>query len=410
MAEKKKIRAEYAKQYRKAKKKDKTKILDDYLKLLGGGNRKYAIWTLNREGKKQLRFIGGENVNVIISSTVRKKRVYKKYYDEAVAQVLIKLWKFFRYICGERLVPLLRANLDVISRKKRFGIKPEVKKKLATISRSTVERLLTEERKKYKLKGKSTTKKGTLLKNQIPVRRFWAWDEKQPGFCEIDTISHDGGGEINSHYAWTLTATDVALCWTEVRALKNKAQKWTLQAADDIFKTFPVPIKGFDSDSGGEFINLYFKKYCEERQINFTRGRARRSNDNCYVEQKNGDVVRKTVEYFRYEGDEAVAALQKVYSYLNPLINYFYPTKKTIAKKTLPNGKVKKIFEKRLKTPYERVLEHPDVSDEHKLRVKKIKEILDIVTVQENLEKACEELYYIASKNGVVPVKKQRNG
>jgi len=410
MAEKKKIRAEYAKQYRRAKKKDKTKILDEYLKLLGGGNRKYAIYALNREGKKQLRFIDGENVNVVISSTVRKKRVYKKYYDEAVAQVLIKLWKFFRYICAERLVPLLRANLDMISRKKRFGITAEVKKKLTTISRSTVERLLTEERKKHKLKGKSTTKKGTLLKNQIPVRRFWAWDEKQPGFCEIDTISHDGGGEINSHYAWTLTATDVALCWTEVRALKNKAQKWTMEAVDDIFKTFPVPIKGFDSDSGGEFINLYFKKYCEERQINFTRGRARRSNDNCYVEQKNGDVVRKTVEYFRYEGDEAVAALQKVYSYLNPLINYFYPTKKTIDKKNLPNGKIKKIFEKQLKTPYERVLEHPDVSDEDKLRVRKIKETLDIVTVQENLEKACEELYYIASKNGVVPIKKQRNG
>ena len=186
------------------KKKDKTRILDEYLKLLGGGNRKYAIWTLNREGKNQLRFIGGENVNVIISSTVRKKRIYKKYYDEAVAQVLIKLWKFFRYICGERLVPMLRANLDVISRKKRFGITAEVKKKLACISRSTVERLLTEERKKHKLKGKSTTKKGTLLKNQIPVRRFWAWDEKQPGFCEIDTISHDGGGEINSHYVGTL--------------------------------------------------------------------------------------------------------------------------------------------------------------------------------------------------------------
>jgi hypothetical protein len=281
MAEKKKIRAEYAKKYRKAKKAEKTKILNEYLELIEKGNRKYEIYMLNREGKKQLRFIGGKNVNVIISSSTHRKRVYKKYYDDEVARVLISLWKFFRYICGERLVPLLRANLDVISRKKRFGITAEVKKKLSTISRSTVERLLTEERKKHKLKGKSTTKKGTLLKNRIPVRRFWAWDEKQPGFCEIDTVSHDGGGEINSHYAWTLTATDVALCWTEVRALKNKAQKWTMEAADDINKTFPVPIRGFDSDSGGEFINLHFKKYCEENKINFTRGRARHSNDNC---------------------------------------------------------------------------------------------------------------------------------
>jgi transposase InsO family protein len=410
MAEKRTIRAEYAKQYRKAKKNEKTKILDDYLKLFGGGNRKYAIYLLNREGKKQLHFIDGENINVIISSATRKKRVYKKYYNQEVAKVIINLWKFFRYICGERLVPLLRANLDVISRKKRFGITAEVKKKLSTISRSTVERLLTEERKRHKLKGKSTTKKGTLLKNQIPVRRFWAWDEKQPGFCEIDTISHDGGGEINSHHAWTLTATDVALCWTEVRALKNKAQKWTMEAADDIYKTFPVPIRGFDSDSGSEFINHYFKKYCEERRINFTRGRARHSNDNCYVEQKNGDVVRKTVEYFRYEGDEAAPALEKVYSFLNPLTNYFYPTKKTIDKISLQNGKVKKIFEKQLKTPYERVLEHPDVSDENKIRLRKIKASLDIVALQENFEKACEGLFYIAGKNGVGPSKRQGNG
>jgi len=403
MAERKKIRAEYAKRYHKAKKPEKTKILNEYLELLGKGSRKYAIFILNKEGKKQLRFIDGKNVNVIITGKHRKKRVYKKYYDDEVAAVLIKLWKFFRYVCGERLVPLLQANIDAISRKRRFGITPEIKEKLSTISRSTIERLLTEERKKHKLKGKSTTKKGTLLKNQIPVRKFWAWNDKQPGFCEIDTVSHDGGGEINSHYAWSLTATDVALCWTEARAIKNKAQKWTMEAADDIYRAFPVPIKGFDSDSGGEFINQYFKKYCEDHKINFTRGRARYSNDNCFVEQKNGDVIRKTVEYFRYEGDEAFLALKKVYSYLNPLINYFYPTKKTIDKKTLPNGKVKKIFEKLLKTPYERLLEHPAVSEQDKKRAMRIKATLDIVALHEKLEKACEELFSIATKKAGSP-------
>jgi len=410
MAEKKKIRAEYAKRYRKANKADKTKILDEYLKLMGKGNRKYAIVILNREGKKQLRLIDNKYVNVEVTSASRRKREYKKYYDREVAEALIKVWRFFRYICGERLVPLLRANLDVISRKRRFGITAEVKKKLSTISRATVERLLTEERKKHKLKGKSTTKKGTLLKNQIPVRIFWAWDEKQPGFCEIDTVSHDGGGEINPYYAWTLTLTDVSLCWTEVRALKNKAQKWTMEAAGDIYEAFPVPIKGIDSDSGSEFINQYFKKWCEERRVNFTRGRARHSNDNCFVEQKNGDVVRKTVGYFRFEGDEALAALEKVYSYLNPLVNYFYPTKKLIGKETLSNGKVKKIYEEQLKTPFQRVLEHPAISDEDKIKVKKIKKNLDIVTIQENLEKACQELDYIVMKNHACPSLGQRNG
>jgi hypothetical protein len=399
MAEKKKIRTEYAKRYRKAKKAEKTNILNEYLELIGGGNRKYAIVALNQEGKKQLRLIDGKYVNVQISSKARKKRVYPKYYDDEVSQILIKLWKFFRCICGERLVPLLQVNLDVISRKRRFRMNATVKQKLKTISRSTVERLLTEERKKHKLKGKSTTKKGTLLKNQIPVRVFWAWDERQPGFCETDTVSHDGGGIISPYYAWSLAVTDIALAWTEIRALKNKAQKWTLEAANDIYNTFPVPIQGIDSDGGSEFINQYFKKWCEEHQVTFTRGRSHHSNDNCFVEQKNGDVIRKTVGYARFEGDDAYAALQKVYSYLNPLMNFFYPTKKLIAKERLPNAKIRKVYEKVLKTPYQRLLEHQAISDTLKDRARKIKNTLDIVHLQENLEKACDELDYIASKN-----------
>jgi hypothetical protein len=73
MAERKKIRAEYAVKYRKAK---KAEILDKYLELIGKGNRKYAIFILNREGKKQLRFIGGKNVNMITTGNYRKKMVY----------------------------------------------------------------------------------------------------------------------------------------------------------------------------------------------------------------------------------------------------------------------------------------------------------------------------------------------
>jgi hypothetical protein len=255
MAEKNKIRTEYARRYRKAKKSEKTKILDGYLKLPGKGSRKYAVFTLNREGKKQFRLVDGKYVNIEISSNVRRKRVYRPYYDNEAAGVLVRLWKFSRYVRGERLVPLLRKNPDAISRKRRFRMSAEVKQKLLAISRSTVERLLAGERKKHKLKGRSTAKKGTLLKNQIPVRVFWACDEKKPGFCETDTVSHDGGGEINPYYAWTVTITDVALGWTEARALKNKAQRRTLEAACDIYDAFPVPIRGIDSDGGGELIH-----------------------------------------------------------------------------------------------------------------------------------------------------------
>jgi hypothetical protein len=412
---KNKIKTEFARRYRKANKAEKTKMLDEYLKLLGGSNRKYAVFSLNREGKKQLRLIDGKYVNVEISSTLRRKRTYKPYYDDEVAQALFKIWKFFRYICGEPLVPLLRENLDAIGRKRRFHMSAEVKQELKTISRATVERLLSGERKKHRIKGKSTAKKGALLKNQMPARVFWAWDEKKPGFRETDTVSHDGGGEITPHYAWAVTVTDVALGWTEVRALKNKAQSWTLKAASDIYDALPVPIRGIDSDfsprdGGSEFINQCFKKWCDEHGIAFTRGRSCHSNGSCFVEQKNGDVVRKTVGYARFEGDEALSALQNVYSCLNPLINYFYPAKKLIAKDKLPNGRIKKVYDKQLKTPCQRLLEHNDISDTLKERAKLTKKNLDIAHLQENLEKACDELDRAVNKNCAAPSLGGRNG
>jgi hypothetical protein len=408
MAEKKKIIREYAPRYRMAAKSEKTRLLNEYL-ALAGGNRKYAIYRLNREGKRQLRWVDGEYVNVEISGRTRKKRVYKPFYDKEVAAALVKLWRFFMQVCGERLVPLLRANIDDPQVRSKFPMSEEVRDKLKKISKSTVERLLKDEREKNKIKGTCTTKRGALLKNQIPVRVFWNWDDKKPGFCEIDTVSHDGGGAVSSEYAWSLTATDVALCWTEVRALKNKARKWTSEAIEDIRAAFPVPIRGFDSDGGPEFINWHFKAWCDKNTITFTRGRAYHSNDNCFVEQKNGDVIRKTVGYARFEGEAALGALMEVYRCLCPLLNYFYPNKKLERKETLPNGRVKKIYEKQLKTPYARVLEHPDIQDENKDRVRLIKAGLNIVDLQECLDAACNHLDRIVRRRHTVQANKQQD-
>jgi hypothetical protein len=399
MGTRKELSAEKARQYRTAKtRKDKGQILDAFIADTGY-HRKYAISILNGEGKEKVFIIDGKPVKAHAAHKTRKKRIYKRYYDEPVARAVIKLWKFFRRICGERLTPLIKENIKAICSRRRFGISKEVKAKLMKISRSTIERLITPERKKERLKGRSTTKKGTLLKNQIPVRVFWAWDDKKPGFCEIDTVSHDGGGEINSFYAWTLTVTDVCLGWTENRALKNKAEKWSFQAANDIYAHFPVPILGMDSDGGGEFINWHFKKWCEQKCITFTRGRSHHSNDNCFVEQKNGDVVRKTVGYARFEGEEVLAALNQVYSCLNPLLNYFYPSKKLSAKKVLPNGKVKKVYEKILKPPYQRLLEHPDITEEVKENCRNIKAKLDIIDLQDKLDLAVRKLDTIVLKS-----------
>lgn len=172
--------------YRKAGKKKKGEILEEFCQSTGY-HRKYAIALLRNAGKTQLRRIGKETVKVKITAKTRKKRAYQRFYDETVEQALIAIWDFFRNVCGKRLVPMIRLNLPALAGK--FGIPPDIQAKLATVSRSTVERLLRRERKAHKPKGTCSTKPGTLLKQQIPVRTFWRWDDKQPGFCEIDTVS-----------------------------------------------------------------------------------------------------------------------------------------------------------------------------------------------------------------------------
>jgi hypothetical protein len=264
--------------------------------------------------------------------------------------------------------------------------------KLARVSRSTVERMLGRERKGHKTRGTSSTKPGALLKHQISVRTFWHWEDKKAGFCEIDTVSHDGGF-AQGDYIFTLSLTDVATCWSEFRPLRNKAQKWTLKALQDIRASFPVPLKGLDSDNGAEFINWHLKDWCEANHITFTRGRQYHKNDNAFVEQKNGDIVRKTIGYGRLSGDQALAALEAVYATLNPLYNFFYPNLKCIDKLQVGQRK-RRVYEKEPKTPFQRVLEQPeaDVPLVLKGRLMEQKKSLDIVILQKRLDAALENL------------------
>ena len=389
MAEKKALTDITGPRYRKAGKAKKTLILDEFCQTTGY-NRKYAITLLRHAGKTQVRRMGGQTMKVKIAGQGRRKRVYRKYYDEPAERAILAIWGFFRRVCGKRLVPMIRANLEALAAE--FRIPAETQAKLARVSRATVERMLGRERKRRKAAGKGSTKPGTLLKWQIPVRVFWRWNDKKPGFCEIDTVSHDGGF-VQDDYAFTLSLTDVATCWSEFRALKNKAQKWTVAALQHIFDGFPVPLKGLDSDNGAEFINWHLKKWCEDRHITFTRGRHYHKNDNAFVEQKNGDIVRKTIGYGRIAGDEALAALEAVYAVLNPLQNFFYPNLKCVDKQRV-GQKTRRIYEPEAKTPFQRILELPDaeVPQVFKQRLVAHKESLNIIMLQKQLEAALERL------------------
>jgi hypothetical protein len=283
--------------------------------------------------------------------------------------VLKKLWVIMRYVCGKRMAAGLKDLVAALERHGEILLDSQTKQKLIKVSPATIDRLLAPERKKTQLKGRSTTKPGTLLKRQIEIRTFSDWDESKPGFVEIDLVAHDGGNS-SGEYCHTLDVTDVCTGWTETRAVKNRAQVWVFEALQDIQARLPFKLLGIDSDNGGEFINHHLLAYCSTQGIKFTRGRPYKKNDNCYVEEKNYSVVRKTVGYARYDTEQELRLLNELYSLLRLYTNCFLPVMK-LADKQRFGSKVKKTYDRPL-TPYRKLVQSVQVPDKAKRQLKRL--------------------------------------
>jgi len=297
MQEKKALTNEISKRYQKAEKKEKTEILNELVKTTGY-NRKYILHVLANWGKTSVIRMDGKAVKLKASPNKRRKEGGRKpkYTDDFVI-VLRTIWAFFWYRCGKILAPFMRENMIFLERP--FRVTEKDKELLLSVSPSTIDRVLKQDKKKLAFKGKSGTKPGKLLKKHIPVRTYYADADKKPGFFEIDTVHHCGTSD-SGEFCLTLTATDVYSGWVELRPTLNKAHKWVFQALLDIKSSLPFPLIGIDSDNGSEFINSAMFKWCNEEHVQFTRSRAYRKNDNCFVEQKNYTCVRNFVGYYRF--------------------------------------------------------------------------------------------------------------
>ena len=355
MKERKAVTAALAERYRKARKKQKARMLDEFTELTGY-NRDYAAWLLGWQGRRVR--LGRITLVAQLRPKLRRRPRPRKY-DSAVQEALKQVWGIMDYACGKRLAAVLPELLPILERHGEIKLPEAVREKLRVVSPATIDRLLAPERKRLSIRGRSGTKPGTLLKHQIPIRTFAEWDEQRPGFVEIDLVGHDGG-EASGEFLQTLDAVDVASGWTETQAVRNKAQVWVFEALQQIRSRLPFQLLGLDSDNGSEFINSHLLRYCRAERITFTRSRAWRKNDNCFVEQKNYSVVRRAVGYARYDTLEQLRLLNQLYSVLRLYTNFFQPVMKLIAKER--NGaKVRKTYDQP-QTPYRRVLSSPTVS------------------------------------------------
>ena len=351
--------------YKRALKKEKGGILDEFLHSTGY-NRKYAAYILRMQGKR-IRVKEG----IVIEADVKNRRNRRRprVYDDEVLKGLRKIWKMMNYICGKRLAPVMGELIVKLQQHKELDIDKEPRQKLLRISAATIDRLLLKERKKLRIKNRSRTKPGTLLKHQIPIRTFSEWDEGKPGFMEIDLVGHEGG-DASGEYMQSLNCVDVCTGWTETFAVRNKAQIWVFGGIEDMRVRLPFDLLGIDSDNGSEFINDHLFRFCKEKEITFTRSRAYRKNDSCHVEQKNYTAVRQYVGYFRYDTEEELKVMNELYRNLSLYLNYFHPVMKLKSKERI-GSRVKKRYDIP-GTPYQRVLESPEVPEQYKEKIKQV--------------------------------------
>jgi hypothetical protein len=379
-------------QYRGASKKEKCKILDQFIASTGY-SRWYARLVLRHEGR---RIQTDKQTIVVVERKLSTRRKRARCYDEKVQTALVRLWRIMDYICGKRLQPALPELLPVLERHNEFSCDRETRAKLLRISAASIDRLLRAERRKYELRGRTGTKPGTLLKKQIPIRTFAEWDEQRPGFVEIDLVAHDGGIGAGD-YGQTLDLTDIATTWTETLAVRNKAQAWVFAALKEMRQKLPFSLLGIDSDNGSEFINQYLVEYCQKQKLSFTRSRPYRKNDNCFVEQKNYSVVRRAVGYQRYDTEAQLNLLNELYATLRLYSNFFQPTMKLKAKERV-GSKVIKRYD-RAQTPYQRVLAAVQVSEAEKQRLRAKYKTLNPAALKRKLMRLQERLMKSPTKS-----------
>jgi hypothetical protein len=364
--------------YRKADGKSRPGMLDEFC-LTTGYNRKYAIRLLNGPPPGQER--------------VRRRRGRKPRYGKQVVSVLGAVWEAAGYPWSVRLKALLPSWMPWIG--KHYRLNQETEKQLLGISARQMDRRLQARKREQKRRIYGRTKPGTLLKHHIPVKTD-RWDVKSPGFAEIDLVSHSGnsaGGE----FAHTLNLTDIHSGWTESRALLGKGEIGVQEALNEIQAGLPFRLLGVDSDNGSEFINWHLKRWCDQQQIQLTRGRPYKKDDNAHIEQKNWTHVRKLLGWERYDSRDAVEAINALYRQeLRLWMNLYLPSVK-LSKKVRVGSKVRRVYSP-AQTPFERVLASGPADAQRVAELKQLRSALDPFQLARSIDRKLERIYATANR------------
>ena len=365
--------------YKNATRQEKTAILDDFCATCEC-HRKHAIRVL--KGFKRF-----------TKPKTKKRGKPSVYQKEAILKPLKKIWLEANLPCSKRLKVMLPIWLPGYV--KLFGeLSPEVTSALLNISPPTIDRILKPIRIHYTKRGRSTTKPGTLLRKQIPIKTN-QWDESRPGFLEADTVAHCGDS-MAGMYVNTIDFVDIATGWTEQRAVWGKGETGVLEQIQHVEKTLPFPILGFDCDNGGEFLNYHLQRHFAERKqpVQFTRSRAYHKDDNAHIEQKNWTHIRQWLGYDRLDNINIVPLLNNLYTKEWRLFhNFFCPSVKLISKERIGSKNIKRHDPP--KTPYQRIMESPHIQNAAKISLSIQLETLNPFLLRKSMDKKMKLIFSV---------------
>src|ERR1700746_1510863 len=375
MGARREVLSAVAERYRSAGRVEKGRILDALCRTTGW-HRKHAVRALRRRA-----------IDKAVETEAPRKR--KRRYGLTIKDALTALWEASDRVCGKRLVVMIPTLVPALEQHGRLHLGGGEQAQLLAVSAATIDRMLGDV--KIAAAGGRRRRAGfySAIRREVPIRTFNDWKDPAPGFCEVDMVAH-GGTSVAGSFIQTLTLVYVATGWTECLPLVNRDGNLVVEAIMRAQSLFPWLLRGVDFDNDSAFMNEVVVCWCRGQKLEVTRSRAYKKNDQAFVEQKNGAVVRRLMGYGRFDGAETARVMARLYAAARLYVNFFQPSFK-LAEKRREGAKVIKRYHDPL-TPYERALAHRQVPEAVKRQLREQYRTLDPVALLAELPRAPGEL------------------